>query len=187
MAQPMGIPPYQASPTPFGRLLSLASRWMAYSGGLLFIVLIIMSLISIIGRKLGFGPVNGDIELMQAGAAAATAAFLPYCTLLGEHLKVDFFTENIRPQSKRCLDFIAELLLTLMALSLTWRSWLQVFDSYDSGEVTPLVSLPIWIPMLVMIPGLALMAINALYRAWCLLVAPARMLNYAATAHSKEK
>lgn len=138
---------------------------LAYAGGGLFLALIAMSLVSIIGRKLGFGSVTGDIELMQAGTAVAAAAFLPYCTLMGEHLKVEFFTENLRPGVKRRVDGIADLLLGLVAALVTWRTGLSALSLHEYGDVTPLVSLPLWIPVALLVPSLALTACCGLYRA----------------------
>ncbi|MEN9985322.1 MAG: hypothetical protein RI925_824 [Pseudomonadota bacterium] len=166
MHDPMGLPHQLVEHDRTEHWLILASKAMAVSGGLLFVGLIAMSLVSIIGRKLGFGSVNGDIELMQAGTAVAASAFLPYCTLLGEHIKVDFFTENMRASRKRPIDGVAELLLAGVAGVLAWRTLLAAEAIHEAGEVTTLVSLPVWMPTLALVPGLALMALCALYRAW---------------------
>ncbi|RJF97011.1 TRAP transporter small permease [Noviherbaspirillum cavernae] len=146
-------------------VLIAAAKTAAIAGGLLFIALIVMSLISIIGRKLGFGPVEGDIELMQAGTAVAAMAFLPYCTLQGEHIKVDFFTENMRESLKRPIDGVAECLLALVVALLTWRTALSAVALHEAGEVTTLVSLPVWIPVAALVPILALTTLCAMYRA----------------------
>lgn len=166
MADPMGMPHDLMERSKLESYLVMASKIMAISGGLLFLALIAMSLVSIIGRKLGFGSVNGDIELMQAGTAVAATAFLPYCTLLGEHIKVDFFTENMRDAIKLPIDGVTEVLFAMMSAILAWRTVLSTIDVYASHEVTPLVSLPLWIPTVLLVPGLALMAICAIYRAW---------------------
>jgi TRAP-type mannitol/chloroaromatic compound transport system permease small subunit len=166
MQDPMGIPHELVEHDKVEHYLIMAGKAMAVSGGVLFIALVLMSLVSIIGRKLGFGSVNGDIELMQAGTAVAATAFLPYCTLLGEHIKVDFFTENIGDTLKHLIDGIAELLLGSVAVILVWRTVLSTISIYESQEVTTLVSLPLWIPTALLVPGLALMAVCAFYRAY---------------------
>lgn len=166
MHDPMGLPHELVEHDKVEHYLIMAGKAMAVSGGMLFIALIAMSLVSIIGRKLGFGSVNGDIELMQTGTAVAATAFLPYCTLLGEHIKVDFFTENLRDSLKLPIDGIAELLLGGVAVLLAWRTTLSAISIYDSEEVTTLVSLPLWIPTALLIPGIALMAVCAFYRAY---------------------
>lgn len=166
MHDPMGLPHELVEHDAVEHYLILMGKTMAISGGVLFIALVAMSLVSIVGRKLGFGSVTGDIELMQAGTAVAATAFLPYCTLLGEHIKVDFFTENMRDSLKRPIDGVAELLLSLVAALLAWRTTLSAVAIHESGEVTTLVSVPLWIPTLLLVPGLALMSVCALYRAF---------------------
>ena len=166
MHDPMGIPHELVERDSVEHYLIMAGKVMAISGGILFIALIVMSLVSIIGRKLGFGSVNGDIELMQAGTAVAATAFLPYCTLLGEHIKVDFFTESLRDSLKRPIDGVAEVLFALVSAILTWRTILSAIATYESQEVTTLVSMPLWIPTALLVPGLFLMAVCALYRAY---------------------
>lgn len=166
MQDPMGMPHDLVEHDAVEHYLIMAGKAMAISGGVLFIALIAMSLVSIIGRKLGFGSVNGDIELMQAGTAVAATAFLPYCTLLGEHIKVDFFTENMRASLKRPIDGIAELLLGGVSVLLAWRTVLSAIATYESQEVTTLVSLPLWIPTALLVPGIVLMAVCAFYRAY---------------------
>ncbi len=166
MQDPMGLPHELVEHDKVEHYLVLAGKAMAISGGLLFVALIGMSLVSIIGRKLGFGSVNGDIELMQAGTAVAATAFLPYCTLLGEHIKVDFFTENMRDSLKRPIDGVAELLFAIVSGVLVWRTVLAAIASHESQEVTTLVSLPVWIPTALLVPGLFLMMVAALYRAY---------------------
>ena len=166
MHDPMGMPHDLVEHDKVEHYLIMAGKAMAISGGVLFIALIAMSLVSIIGRKLGFGSVNGDIELMQAGTAVAATAFLPYCTLLGEHIKVDFFTENMRDSLKRPIDGIAELLLGGVSVLLAWRTVLSAIATHESQEVTTLVSLPLWIPTALLVPGITLMAVCAFYRAY---------------------
>lgn len=172
MHDPMGLPHELKRHDPVEAVLIAIAKAMAMAGGLLFIGLILMSLVSIIGRKLGFGSVNGDIELMQAGTAVAAAAFLPYCTLLGEHLKVDFFTEGLRPALRERMDGVADLLLAVIAGLLAWRTGLQAVSIHEAGEVTPLVSLPVWMPVAGLVPSLAMMGLCALYRAVVAFVRP---------------
>jgi len=166
MHDPMGIPHDLVEHDRVEHWLILAGKAMAISGGMLFLALIGMSLVSIVGRKLGFGSVNGDIELMQAGTAVAATAFLPYCTLLGEHIKVDFFTENMRDSLKRPIDGVTEVLFSIVSGVLVWRTILSAIATYESEEVTTLVSLPLWIPTALLVPGLFLMMVCAIYRAY---------------------
>lgn len=146
------------------RALRYPVRALALAGGLLMLLLIAMSLVSIVGRKLFSAPVRGDIELMEIGAAIAIATFLPLCELLGSHLRVDTFTTRLSASWRRLLDAFAHLLLLLVALLLAWRTGLQMLDSMEYGDVSTLLSIPLWIPLMLIVPSLLLLVLCALAR-----------------------
>ena len=64
---------------PWGHKLHQLTRLFAIAGGLGFVCLVVMSLVSIVGRKIASMPVPGDIEVMQMGTAIASAAMLAHC------------------------------------------------------------------------------------------------------------
>lgn len=62
------------------------------------------------------------------------------------------------------------MVLTSCSAWLVRRTSLAALDAYDSGESTPLVELPLWIPIGLLLPSLALMVLCAGFRAytcWC--------------------
>ncbi|MDH1443248.1 TRAP transporter small permease [Pseudomonas sp. GD03721] len=156
-----------SSPAGHGRLyraLYYPAQGFALAGGMLLLLLIGMSLVSIVGRKLLSAPIRGDIELMEIGSAIAIAAFLPLCELRGAHIKVDAFTLSISSSLRRLLDTFAHLACLLVALVLAWRTGLQMFDNLEYGEVSTLLSIPLWIPLLLIVPSLMLLALCAFAR-----------------------
>lgn len=153
-----------AADGPIRRALYHVTQGFALVGGLVLIALINMSLVSIIGRKLFSTPIRGDIELMEMGAAVAIAAFLPLCELRGTHIKVDAFTMKAPLGLQRGLDGFAHLLCMLAALILAWRTGLQIFETVEYGDVSTLLSVPLWIPLALIVPSLVLLAICSLAR-----------------------
>ncbi|MDE3738006.1 MULTISPECIES: TRAP transporter small permease [Pseudomonas] len=147
-----------------GRLLYRVTQGFALGGGLILLALVAMSLLSVIGRKLFATPVHGDIELMEIGAAVAIAAFLPLCELRGQHIKVDAFTLKLPARAQAWLDAFAHTLCVIAALVLAWRTGLQVLESREYGEVSTLLSVPLWIPLLLIVPSLLLLAVAAAAR-----------------------
>lgn len=149
----------------FGRLLERAANGLAISGGVVFLALIAMSIISIVGRKLFAAPIQGDVELMQMGTAIAAAAFLPYCEIHDHHIKVDAFSGWLPASARSALDAVAHLVIMVVAGLLTWRTALQAIDTFSSGEISTLLSFPMWIPVALLVPSFALLALGGAYRA----------------------
>jgi TRAP-type mannitol/chloroaromatic compound transport system permease small subunit len=148
-----------------GRLLARAAALFTMLGGLTFCALIAMSIVSIVGRKLFSAPVQGDVELMQMGAAVGAAAFLPLCELHDHNIKVDALTGWMGVRSRATLDTVAHLMLSIAAVLITWRTGLAVVDGYASGEVSTLLTIPMWQPVALLVPSFALLALCGLYRA----------------------
>jgi TRAP-type C4-dicarboxylate transport system permease small subunit len=165
MEEPGYLAPHETLPPrgPWGERLYQLSKAFALAGGLVFIALVAMSIVSIVGRKLFSVPVPGDIELMQMGTAVAGAALLPYCEMQGSHLHVDFFTARLSPTAKARLDAIAHALLALVAIVLAWRTAISAISTYESGETTVMLGWPVWWAVALIVPSLALFAVAGGY------------------------
>lgn len=141
------------------------SKAFALAGGVLFLGMIALSLVSIVGRKLWAAPIHGDYELLQMGSAIASAAFFPFCTMMNENLRVEFFTERLSPRRQGALDGIANLMLGVAMVLLAWRTGIRAQEVLEAGEVSTMRNIPIWIPVVCLVPSLALTALCAFNRA----------------------
>jgi TRAP-type C4-dicarboxylate transport system permease small subunit len=148
---------------PWGRRLHALSKAFALAGGVLFIALIAMSLVSIVGRKLFSLPVPGDFEVLQMGAAVAIASFFAYCQMTDSHLRVDFFTTWMPPRLRAALDGLAALLMAAVAVLLAWRTAAAALSSHASGEVSLMLGWPGWIAIALIVPSLVLFALTSSY------------------------
>lgn len=146
------------------RLLDHVVTWWALAGGCVFVALVVMSIISIIGRKLFSAPIEGDMELLMMGAAVGSAAFLPVCEMHDHHIKVDALTTWMSERGCAVLDMVAHMLLMLASAAIAWRTILYVIECHENMEVSALLLVPMWQPVLLMVPSFVLLTAAALYR-----------------------
>ena len=156
-----------APPPPTGGVLGLlhhvVTGW-GLAGGVVFCAIVIMSIVSIVGRKLFDSPIQGDMELLQMGAAVGSAAFLPLCELYDHHIKVDALTTWMSARGRAALDTLAHALLMSVALLLVWRSSLYTLEAHENMEVSTLLLVPLWMPVMLLVPSFVLLALAALHR-----------------------
>lgn len=157
---------------PLGYRLLALSRALALFGGLVFVLLVAMSIVSIVGRKLASAPVPGDVELLQMSAAFACACFFAYCHLISGDVKVDFFTARASARTVHRLDAVGSLLFGLMGAALAWRGSAGMLAVKASGETSVILGWPVWVAQALMIPGFVLMALAGLYMVGAHLRAP---------------
>ena len=148
-----------------GRLLLAVSKYVAIAGGLVFVGLVAMEIVSIVGRKLFSAPVPGDVEVLQMCAAFASAAFFAYCHLARGDVKVDFFTHNLAPQRIAWLDATGSLLVGVFGLLLAWRTGAGALALKEVGETSAVLGWPVWLAQGLMVPGFLLLGIAGLYMA----------------------
>ncbi|MFM7657542.1 MAG: TRAP transporter small permease [Burkholderiaceae bacterium] len=150
---------------PWGLRIHALTRAFAIAGGIGFIVLVLMSLISIVGRKLASTPITGDIELMQMAGAVAAAAMLPFCEMERHHLRVDFFTTRLPQSAKHRLDAISHVLLALVALLVAWRTGVGAASLREAGEASMMLLWPVWTVVAALVPSFLLLSLAGFYNA----------------------
>lgn len=117
------------------------------AGGAALVVVLLLTVVSIVGRSLifaGLGPIPGDFELVEAGTAFAVLAFLPICQFHRGHVTVDLFLSRAGRRPNALIDAAANLLMTAAAAVLTWRLFLGMLDKRSYGETTFILQFPIW-------------------------------------------
>lgn len=148
----------------YGRLLELACKAAAIAGTLVFVGLVVMSIVSITGRKLASAPVPGDVEVLQLCASFAAASFFAWCHLNLGDVKVDFFTERLPARYVHVLDAIGSLLVGAFGVLIAWRTGAGALALQRAGETTMILGLPLWLGQALMVPGFVLLALAGLYR-----------------------
>jgi TRAP-type C4-dicarboxylate transport system permease small subunit len=149
---------------PLGRRLLAVCKVAAVAGAIVFVALVVMSIVSITGRKLWSAPVPGDVELLQLCSAFAAASFFAYCHLNRGDVKVDFFTERLPLRALHALDAIGSLLVGLFGALIAWRTGAGAWMVGAAGETSMILGLPSWLGQALMVPGFMLLALAGFYR-----------------------
>jgi len=143
--------------------LLLVSKYVAIAGGLVFVAMVVMEIVSIVGRKVFSWTVPGDVELLQMGAAFASAAFFAYCHMVRGDVKVDFFTHNLATRKVAALDSLGSLLVGLFGALIAWRTAAGALGIKEVGETSAILGFPVWIAQALMVPSFALLAVAGFY------------------------
>ncbi|ASM71130.1 MULTISPECIES: TRAP transporter small permease [Roseobacteraceae] len=131
------------------KLTDALARWMALLAGLVLLVVVVLTCVSIAGRALlplniGVGPINGIYDLTEIGVGAAIFGFLPWCQLQRSHAAVDLFKPVYGTTLNRVLDVIVDLGMLVAAALIAWRLYLGMLDKLRYGETTFIMQLPVW-------------------------------------------
>lgn len=141
---------------PLMRRLEKLCDASAAIGALVLSAVALMTTCSVIGRAFFSHPILGDVELVQLGGAIVVASFLPYTQFRRANIIVDFFTTRASAGSQRLMDAFGTGLYTAVLALVSWRVAAGGVSMYQSQERSMLMDLPLWMPYVLMLPGLAL-------------------------------
>ncbi len=151
---------------PVGRILHVLCDILAVIGGTVLIAMAAMTVVSVVGRTFFQAPILGDVELVRLGLAVCVATFLPYTQFRSANIIVDFFTTRASPAAQRWMDGFGTLLYACCTALIAWRVYAGGVMSEENQEVSMLMSLPIWIPYMLMVPGFVLCTLVGLYQTY---------------------
>lgn len=138
------------------RAIWTLARLVAVAGGVVLLVVAVITVISIAGRALiwaGLSPIRGDFELVEAGVGFAVFSFLPWAHLTRGHAIVTILTDSFSARINAILLVISDLLMLVIAGFLTWRHILGMLDKLEYGETTLLLRFPLWWSYVIGLPG----------------------------------
>ncbi len=147
--------------------ISLLARSTAILGGLVLVMLVVLTTFSILGRSLndllhsdfatavlgsfaqklidlGVGEVSGSYELLEAGVAFAIFSFFPVCQLYAGHATVDVFTSRLPRKATRALIAFWEVILAAVLILISVQLFGGVQRYFGNGETTLFLQFPVW-------------------------------------------
>jgi TRAP-type C4-dicarboxylate transport system permease small subunit len=138
--------------------------WLALLGGVLLLVAIAITLISVVGRYGFNAPLPGDFETVEMIAAVGIFLFLPYAHATNSNIVVRFFTDRMGSRGKQLLDIAHEVIFVAVAALIAWRLAIGLADKFHTGESTMLVRIPYWWSYSVAVVAMVLLCIVCIAR-----------------------
>lgn len=151
------------------RLIRRMALVLAIAGGVVLVMLVVLTAVSITGRALigiGLSPVPGIYELVELGTAFAVFSFLPWCQLNRGHVAVDMVLKPFGARVNGVAVLAGDVLMTGAAAIIAWRLWAGMLDKLSYGETTYILGLPLWIGYAAALVGAAMFFVSGGYMAW---------------------
>jgi TRAP-type C4-dicarboxylate transport system permease small subunit len=114
------------------------------------------------GREFGL-LIRGADDITAWLCAAAAFLALGHTFRHGELVRVGLWIDMLRPELRRYAELLALTLTALFVGYMTWAATRFVYDSWRFHEVAQgLIKLPIWIPQLCFVIGVAIFLVAVL-------------------------
>jgi TRAP-type C4-dicarboxylate transport system permease small subunit len=131
-------------PPPPDPAIGRATRVVAILGGCLSIATATLVTVSVLGRWLGFGSINGDFELVQMGVALSVFCFLPLSQARRGNIMVDTFTTWLPARVQRAIDAFWDFVYAGFMALIAWCLMNGARDAVASGLNSAMLGVPLW-------------------------------------------
>ena len=155
--------PHGGEPVVSGAIERL-TRMLALIGGVLMLVTIAITIVSVTGRYAFSQPVPGDYELVELICAVGIFLFFPYTHATNSNISALFFTSSLPLRYQRALDVIHDVVFMLVAAMLTWRLAAGLADKFSTGESSMLIGIPLWWAYSFAVLSMALLTVVCVWR-----------------------
>ncbi|MEM8878420.1 MAG: TRAP transporter small permease subunit [Pseudomonadota bacterium] len=140
------------------------ARGLAVLGGLILVMLALITVASIVGRNLLSAAVPGDYELVEYGAGLAAALFLPLAQIELVHPRITIFSDRFNLTARRMLDGLALIIAAGLSLGLALQLGRGAWDAFRFNDQSMILQLPSWVGIAVLAAALCLAAVLAAFR-----------------------
>lgn len=139
--------------------LYLVSGWLS---GLSLVVIFVLMMILSIGREINFNIPSGDDFASWALVAMAFLG-LAHTFKRGEMIRVGLLIERLHGRRRQVAELASLTVASAFIGYFTWQAGRLAYDSWRFNDMsTGVVSIPLWIPQLAMVAGLAILLIALL-------------------------
>ncbi len=140
--------------------------WLNLAAGLVILIVMLLSVANILGRKLFNAPIPGFIDWMISAVPVMAFLGLAYCQRLGGHIRMDLLIGKLRGRPLWLAEFSSVVLMLFVTAVLIYGSWDHAMRALNIGDSTGDIRLPTW-PVKIVVPlALALFLIRLLLQAW---------------------
>ncbi len=140
--------------------------WLNLTAGLVILVVMLLSVANILGRKLFNWPIPGFIDWMISAVPVMAFLGLAFCQRLGGHIRMDILISKLRGRPLWIAEFASILLMMVVTAVLIFGSLDHAMRALNIGDSTGDIRLPTW-PVKIVVPiALGLMMLRLALQLW---------------------
>ena len=141
------------------RVLDALYLWSGYLAGFFLVVIFALMVIMSAGREFGLNVPAGD-DFAAWAMAALSFLGLAHTFKRGEMIRVGLLLERLSGRPKQIVEIITLVIGLAFIGYFTWHAGHLSYDSWRFNDMAQgVVAVPLWIPQLAVVGGLAVFAI----------------------------
>ena len=146
-----------------GFVKSLASIF-DYASEIAIVIFLAVTVVNVVLRTLFGTPIAGSIEMVCYGSMIMALLAMPGCELDNGNICVTFLLESLPKKAVKALNVFATVFMLIGTSVVTYMLYGQISKKLSTGVVTSALRMPLYIFVILITIGFALVALSVLYK-----------------------
>ncbi len=135
-------------------------------GGITILMLVLMAVWHVVGRKLFNAPVFGYVDWIQQFMVVFAFFGLSYCQREGGHIRMDIVVMRLKGRALWLAEWLSTIFMLVLAIGLIYGSWMHFGRSFDLGspnfsrDSSMDIALPLWPAKLIVPVSFGILALR---------------------------
>jgi TRAP-type mannitol/chloroaromatic compound transport system permease small subunit len=112
--------------------------------GLTILVLMLLAVLQVVGRKVFNVPVRGYVDWVEFSMAIFCFLSIAYCQKLGGHVRMELFIGRFTGRTLWFFEIVGTLVAMAVIAILAWYGYEHFLRAWEIGDSTMDIRLPIW-------------------------------------------
>jgi len=125
------------------RIFSPLIPIVKYVGSFFIVVMMLLTVSDVIGRRLFNNPITGTYELSELMLIIVVFFSIIYCQVLKGHISINLFTTSLSARGQNILDAIMYVFFFLISCFLSWRLWVYATEISQGNLVHGVLAIPL--------------------------------------------
>lgn len=153
-----------STPSVFDRALLRVESVLNLLGGVTIIMLVLLAVWHVVGRKLFNAPVFGYVDWIEQFMVVFAFFGLSYCQREGGHIRMDIVVMRLKGRMLWFAEWLSTLFMLILTIALVYGAWMHFDRSFDlarplfSRDSSMDIALPLWPAKLIVPVSFAILA-----------------------------
>lgn len=153
-----------STPSLFDRALLRIESVLNLLGGITIIMLVLLAVWHVVGRKVFNAPVYGYVDWIEQFMVVFAFFGLSYCQREGGHIRMDIVLMRLRGRILWFAEWLSTLFMLILTVALVYGAWMHFDRSFDlarplfSRDSSIDINLPLWPAKLIVPVSFGLLA-----------------------------
>ena len=125
------------------KIVTMITRWLNWMAAAAIIAVMVIVCINVVGRGIFGNPLKGTVDIVSLLGALIIAGAIAYTQVLKGHIRITLLVEKLPGRLRYIIASLIDLIGFALFALISWQTILFVRDTYDIGELSEVLKIPL--------------------------------------------